>query len=112
MTRKRFISLLSAVMIAASSVSVCGASGASRWEPVKTEIREAKTVAKDTDIEILTAPGYIIVNSGKQIDITVFTILGRVVSSETLTPGSSRLSVGAHGVYIVKVGELTCKIAL
>ncbi len=97
-------------MIAASSI--CSAAGVSRWEPVKTEIREAKTVAKEADVEILTVPGYIIVNSGRQIDITVFTILGRVVSTETLPSGSSKLSVGAHGVYIVKVGELTCKIAL
>lgn len=112
MTRKRLLTFILSLMIATSSISLCGAPGASRWEPVKSEIREAKTVAKEADLEILTAPGFIIVNSGREIDITVFTILGRVVSSETLSPGSSRLAVGAHGVYIVKVGDLTCKIAL
>ncbi|MDE6335642.1 MAG: hypothetical protein K2L34_03630 [Muribaculaceae bacterium] len=110
MRKIRPYALLLAVMLAASPV--CGAAGVATWETVKTEIVDAKSVIKEPDIEILTAPSCIIVNCNKQVDIKVFTILGRVVSSETLPPGSSRLTVGAHGVYIVKVGELTCKIAL
>ncbi len=110
MIKTRLYTIIFAAMLAASTV--CGAAGAPAWETVKTEVVGAKSVIKEPDLEILTAPSCIIVNCNKQVDIKVFTILGRVVSSETLPPGSSRLTVGAHGVYIVKVGELTCKIAL
>lgn len=85
---------------------------AGEWEQLKTEVSGSKSVVKEGDIEILTAPSMIIVNSSRPIRIQVFTILGRLVSSETLPSGISRLSVPTHGVYIIKTGELTCKVAL
>jgi len=79
---------------------------------VKADISDARSVVKDEEIEIMTAPACIIVSSSKQVSIKVFTILGRLVSATTLPQGVSRLNVGAHGVYIVKVAELTCKVAV
>lgn len=110
MFKFRFFSLILILILAVTTVR--GVNSVNGWEPVKTEIRNAKFVIKDAEVEILTAPGYIIVNTERQIDIKVFTILGRLVSAETLAPGASRLPLTTHGVYIVKVGELTCKIAL
>jgi hypothetical protein len=99
-------------MLLLSAGPVCGVAAATGWETLKTEVPEAKSVVKEAEIEIKTAPAVIIVNSSHPVQIKVFTILGRLVSSETLSPGVSRLNVGAHGVYIVKVGELTCKVAI
>lgn len=110
MSRFRLFILLTVALL--SAIPVCGASGVPGWETVKTEPNGSKSVIKEPDIEIMTAPACIIVTTGKQVEIKVFTILGRLVSSETLPPGMSQLSVGAHGVYIVKVGELTCKVAI
>ena len=84
----------------------------SGWEPVKTEQPSAKSVMKDAELEIKAAPGVILVRNTHQVQIKVFTILGRMVSSETLPPGTSRLLLHTHGVYIVKVGDLTCKVAV
>ena len=81
------------------------------WEPVRTDVPGLKPVARDSEIEIRVAPGCVVVSSPQQIQIKVFTILGQVVSSETLSAGVSRLSL-SHGVYIVKAGDLTCKIAV
>ena len=67
---------------------------------------------KDTDLEIKAAPGLILISNSSQVQIKVFTILGRLVSNETLPPGNSRLQLPTHGVYIVKVGDLTCKVAV
>ncbi len=100
------------LLLALAAVLCPAGSFAADWETVKTEIRDARRVTKEYDVEILTTPGCIIVSSGRQLDIKVFTILGRVVSEETLQPGVSRLKVAAHGVYIVKAGELTCKVAI
>ncbi len=110
MMKRRLLTLILILTLTVGAVRA--AVGAGGWEPVKTEMRNAKSVVKEADVEILTAPGYIIVNTDHQIQIKVFTILGRVVSEETLSAGQSRLPVTAHGVYIVKIGELTCKIAL
>ncbi len=106
--------LLKSCLIAALlAVTSAGASAASKgWEPVKSEYHDAKSVAKEDEVEIKTASSLIIVTASHPVHIKVFTILGRLVSEETLQPGTSQLTVGAHGVYIVKVGEITCKVAL
>ncbi len=82
------------------------------WETVKTERSDAKPVARDSEIEIKVAGSSILVTTNHTVAIKVVTILGRTISSETLQPGTWQLSLPAHGVYIVKVGDITCKIAL
>lgn len=82
------------------------------WEQVKTERTDAKTVMRETEIEIKAASGVLLVATNHQVQIKVFTILGRLVSSETIPAGKSQLTLPAHGVYIVKVGDLTCKVAV
>ena len=54
----------------------------------------------------------IIITTNHPVQVKVFTILGRLVSSETAPAGKSQLALPAHGVYIVKVGDLTCKVAV
>ncbi|MBD5358276.1 MAG: T9SS type A sorting domain-containing protein [Bacteroides sp.] len=104
--------LISAVCLLASLVGASAMPTTKGWEQVKSEYSELKSIVKDTEIEILTAPSLVVVSSSKPVKIQIFTILGRLVSSETLPAGTSQLSIQAHGVYIVKVGELTCKIAI
>ncbi len=102
--------LVAAAYIATAGVAYAYSGG---WEPVKTEqAATAKSVMRDTDLEVKAAPGVILVSNNHPVQIKVFTILGRLVSSETLQPGTSRLQLPAHGVYIIKVGGLTCKVAV
>lgn len=82
------------------------------WEVLKAEITEYRKVAGDADIEIRTDRGVVIVNTNKNVNIKIFTILGSQIANDNLTPGTYRYAVPAHGVYIVKVGELTCKVAI
>lgn len=86
-------------------------SSAKGWEIVRTDISGLNAVARDNDVEVKVAPGHLVVSSTQQLQIKVFTILGQLVSNETLPAGVNRLSL-SHGVYIVKVGDLTCKIAV
>ncbi|MDE6010728.1 MAG: T9SS type A sorting domain-containing protein [Muribaculaceae bacterium] len=104
----RLLPLLAAVMLMAAPMYAAPP----KWETVKTENSEAKSVVKDTDIEILTARGVIVVTASKPVQVKVYTILGQLVSRETLPAGTSQLTVQAHGVYIIKSGDLTCKVAL
>lgn len=104
--------LIGLLCIIASLTGATAASASKGWEQIKSEYSELKSIVKEPEIEILTGPSLVVVTSSKQVKIQIFTILGRLVSSETLPPGTSQLSLPAHGVYIVKVGELTCKIAI
>lgn len=109
MNRPTIIAAITLIMLTGSLTM----QGASRgWEAVKTERTDARQVVKDTEIELKAAPNTIIVSSNHNVQIKIFTILGRLVSSETVSAGTSQLILPAHGVYIVKIGELTCKVAV
>lgn len=109
MTRRLRIFLTAvAIMAMALTPALCEAKG---WEAVRADVSGLSSVANDNDVEIRVAPGHLVVVASQSVQIKVFTILGQVVSSETLPAGTSRLQL-SHGVYIVKVGDLTCKIAV
>lgn len=109
----RFRTYTGVMLLALAALAPMPAGAAPRgWEQVKTVRADAKPVVRETDLEIKAASGLIIVNANHQVQIKVFTILGRLVSSETLPAGRSQFQLPAHGVYIVKVGDLTCKVAV
>lgn len=82
------------------------------WEQQKTERSDANTVAKWNEVEIKAVRGAIIVHTNVRVQIKIFTILGQLVSTETLSPGVWQLQMPAHGVYIVKTADATCKVAV
>ncbi|MDE7081825.1 MAG: T9SS type A sorting domain-containing protein [Muribaculaceae bacterium] len=101
------------LMLAFLAASPHAASAASpKWEQVKTEHPDAKPAAADSDTEIRTTRGIIEVSASRPVQIKVYTILGQLVSRENLPAGTSRLTVQAHGIYIIRIGDLTCKVAL
>lgn len=107
--------LVISILLAAFSLSDVAAADVlpKGWEQVKSESREdAKVVVKDLDIEISTSRSSIQVSSAHPVQIKVFTILGRLVSEAAIPAGAYRIFIPTHGVYIVKAGTLTCKVAL
>ena len=86
---------------------------ARNWESASLEkVSEARVVAKAQEIEIRSHGSTIYVVSSHPVHVKIFTILGQLVSETSLSAGSSQLALGGHGVYIVKVGEFTCKVAI
>ena len=63
-------------------------------------------------IEIYGDNGTITIVTPKRITVRVYTILGQVVSQATLQPGTSELRLGSRGIYLVRIGNLTQKVAL
>lgn len=104
--------LMSGILLLVSAAAVPAYAGPKSWEPVKTERADIKTVVKETDIEIKASQGLIVVACNHPVQIKIFTILGRLVNNETIPAGRSQLLLPAHGVYIVKIGDLTCKVAV
>lgn len=89
------------------------ASPSKGWEAVKTERQDAKVVGHNGDVEVKTARGVVMVTTNRAIQVKIYTILGQMVSSDTVGPGSFQFTIPTHGIYIVKIGEnLTFKVAL
>ena len=108
--RHIIVMAMTSLLVAATALPLRAAGRG--WEPVKTERADAKSVVRESAIEIKAASGVIIITTNHPVQVKVFTILGRLVSSETAPAGKSQLALPAHGVYIVKVGDLTCKVAV
>lgn len=82
------------------------------WEPLRNEKPDSRVVAYDSDIQIKTGRGVIYITTNKPLNIKIFTILGSQIANDNLSAGTFQFAVPAHGVYIIKAGDLTCKIAV
>lgn len=89
----------------------CTAS-AKGWEAVKPEKTQGNHVVSDAELEILAGGGMIFVTTSRHVNIKIFTILGSRIAEDNLAPGTYQFTVPTHGVYIVKAGDLTCKVAV
>ena len=63
-------------------------------------------------IEIYGSRGTITIVTPRRITVRVYTILGQMVSQATLQPGTSELRLGSRGIYLVRIGNLTQKVAI
>ncbi len=88
--------------------------GQLQWRETNRDIpKRSLTDPRVTDgIEIYGYNGVIYIKTPRRIAVRVFTILGQNVSQATLNPGTHELKIGSRGIYIVKIGNLTQKVAL
>ena len=63
-------------------------------------------------VEIYGSNGVITIVTPKRITVRVYTILGQMISQATLQPGTSELRLGARGIYLVRIGNITQKVAI
>ena len=82
------------------------------WQEAKAINGNFKAVATQPDIEIFSAPHIIMLKVNHEIDIRLFTILGKLISASHLEPGIYEFRMEAHGIYIIKTNEISCKIAI
>ena len=84
------------------------------WRETNREVQgRSLTDPRVTDgVEVYGSNGVITIKTTRRITVRVFTILGQSVSQATLNPGTSELRLGTRGIYIVKIGNLTQKVAL
>ena len=104
------------ILIATLCLSASGdAWGQLQWREVAHHraIGRSLTDPNLTDgIEIFGNDGVITIRTQRRIQVRVFTILGQLVSNAVLNPGTSELRIGTHGIYILKMGNITQKVAL
>lgn len=85
-----------------------------QWQSTSNEVQgKSLTDPKSTDgVEIFQRSGTIIIRTQRTVQVKVFTILGQLVSQATLQPGTSVLRLNTRGIYMVKVGNITQKVAI
>lgn len=102
--------LMLSIMMLSIPVS---AFAAKNWETVRAErLNEARVITRTSEIEVRTSSGAIIISTSRPAQVKVFSILGQLVSQDTIPAGVSQLTLNTHGLFIVKIGDMTCKVAL
>lgn len=105
---KRMLPLIAALLLLSLPVSL----SAKGWEALKSEKTPGQHVVSDSELEIRTGGGIIYLTSTKSVNIKIFSILGSRIADDTLPAGTYQFAVPTHGVYIIKAGDLTCKVAV
>ncbi len=59
-----------------------------------------------TRLDVAVHNSYIYITVDRPMKIEVFTILGQLVTSKSVVPGTVRLSMGTRGIYIIKGARL------
>lgn len=106
--------IVMAILLLATSTHASYVAAQSQWREVSHEITAPSTTeSRITDgIEIFSKDGNIVVRLQNKAQVKVFTILGQLVSQANLNAGTSTLKIASRGIYIVKVGNVTQKVAL
>ena len=91
-------------------ISLCA--NKQQWETVKQLETQLKPVLKQPDLEIYSKPSFIYVNVYNPVNVKIFTILGKMISSQDLLPGLYEFQMSTHGVYFIKTPTITCKLAI
>lgn len=83
------------------------------WDIARIDaVPEARVVVKQTDIELRSGRNVIYIATNRPVHVKVYSILGHLVAQSTLQSGSYRMTINNHGVYLIKIGDLTCKVAV
>lgn len=82
------------------------------WQEVKTVGPNFKAITAQPDIEVFSAPNIVMLKVNHNVEVRIFTILGKLISSQNLEPGVYEYKLDAHGIYIIKTEDTSCKIAL
>ncbi|MDE5628031.1 MAG: hypothetical protein K2I69_00525 [Muribaculaceae bacterium] len=110
---RKFISLLLLFLVALATPSVTNAaSKAPVWEIISqnenTTNRTENRANENIDVDVRDGMVYITVDAPVKVEI--FSILGQLITSRQLNPGTVRLTLSQRGVYILKGASVTRRI--
>lgn len=107
---RKLLVILAMIMAFAAPVDM---SARAQWREVSQAQGRSLTDPRQTDgIEIFQRSGTITIRTQRPIQVKVFTILGQLVSQANLPAGTSELKLNTRGIFLVKIGNITQKVAL
>ena len=99
------------ILIIAVMCCICiGENAASAWERTGGKINTERIEGDSPEIRV--NEGYVYVTTSRTITVKVFSILGQLISQETIQPGISRFRLPSRGIYILKAGAITKRITI
>ncbi len=106
--KRLYISLL----LALGAALLAGAATPS-WEVAKSPDQiELADRAESEQIEIRVKDRYVYVTTNEELTVKVYSILGQLISTQTIQPGTYRLQLPSRGIYILKAGTVTRRITI
>lgn len=102
------------LIILALALSSLLSDAAARWEAVDAPDRMFTEMRSDPEAqtEIAVRDSFIYLATNRTVSVKVFTILGQLISQETLQTGIHRLPMSAKGIYIIKIGSSTRRVTI
>lgn len=89
------------------------AAGTPAWEDVSSPVPAiAQTLDMDAETEVVVRDGYIYLRNEHPVTVKLFSILGQLISQETVKPGLHRIRLASRGIYILRAGSTTRRITL
>lgn len=82
------------------------------WEDVNAPAVPVTEHLDAENISIAVKDGYLYVTASATVEIRIFSILGQLISKNTLQPGTWRLKLPAKGIYVLKAGTTTRRITI
>lgn len=82
------------------------------WEPIPALGENFKPISTHEDIEVFSAPLVIKIRVIHPVKVEIYTILGKLITAGFLEPGLYEYQMATHGIYIIRCGENTCKVAI
>lgn len=98
-------------------VAAAFSSGAANgWESTDKAMTAAERAAServDSDSpDVWVRDGYIYIAAQRPVTVKIFSILGQLISQESVPAGTYRFHLASRGIYILKAGTLTRRITL
>ena len=108
---KRLLAILAlSIMLGLGSIALAEV----QWHETNREVQgKSLNDPRTSDgVEIYGSNGVITIVTPKRITVRVYTILGQMISQATLQPGTSELRLGSRGIYLVRIANITQKVAI
>lgn len=100
---------LLAVLLLAASMAVQATKP--KWEALETPRTYLEQIDAD-GFDISVSEGSVYLSLRKPATVKVFTILGQLITQDTLPTGAHRLKMPAKGIYIIKIGSTTRRVTI
>lgn len=114
--RRILTAAILALVVVAMSPEVFAAAKAPVWEVVRVNDRSSEMPVNTDDnqpaFEVEVRDGIVYIATETTVKVKVFTILGQLVTSHTVSPGTVRLRIGNRGIYILKGAGTTRRVNL
>lgn len=103
--------IILAVVVAMPAATPVSAAKAPVWELVRLDDTSPDADERES-IEITTRDGVLYISVAHPVKVEIYSILGQLITSRQLKPGTVRLTLNQRGVYILKAGSVTRRINL